>query len=288
MVALLVAVGVAMLDARFAPVRTWLSFLVILPVSALVLFLFFSESSELVWSAEASTDPSVSVGKPLPVVMLVLDELPLSSLVTPEGDINGALFPNFARLAESSHWFQNAQSNSIDTAESIPIILSGTVIEDASPTSWDYPRTLFTMLGEVYAMDVQETITDLCPSDVCHARGSAARATIDDDLDLWNLLLDASVVWGHRTQPPSVRDRLPSIDNQWSGFVGGSAPESATGSGADLALPAEARPRWMVKMLTMADQHGRDVAIEHSALHPRPCPARAVAHQSIGNHVRAA
>ena len=123
------------------------------------MFLFFSESSELVWQAEASADPSVVVDNPIPVVLLVLDEFPLSSIVTPQGEINVALFPNFARLAESSHWFQNAQSNSIATTDSVPIILSSEIREGASPTSRDHPRTLFTMLGESYAMDVNETIT---------------------------------------------------------------------------------------------------------------------------------
>ena len=64
LVALVVAVGLAVLYAKVHAVRMWLSFLAVLPAAALVLFLFFSESSELVWQAEASADPSVVVDDP--------------------------------------------------------------------------------------------------------------------------------------------------------------------------------------------------------------------------------
>ena len=262
LLALVVAVGIAVLYAKVNVVRMWLSFLAVLPAAALVLFLFFSESSELMWQAEASADPSVVVDNPAPVVMLVLDEFPLSSIVTPQGEINEALFPNFARLAESSHWFQNAQSNSIATTDSVPIILSSEIKEGASPTSRDHPRTLFTMLGDSYAMDVDETITTLCPSDVCDDDQSADEASSAESEGLRTLLLDASVVWGHRTQPPSIRDQLPAIDTQWGGFLKGDATENdapaESGTNDDLPLPPDARADWMTKMLTMADDLGRD------------------------------
>jgi hypothetical protein len=262
LLAVVVAAGIPLLYVKLNAVRLWLSVLAVLPAGALVLFLFFSESSELVWEAEPAADPSVVVDNPVPIVLLVLDEFPLSSIVTPDGGINEALFPNFARLAEASHWFQNAQSNSIATTDSVPIILSSAIKEGASPTSRDHPRTLFTMLGDSYAMDVDETITDLCPSDVCDddPAGDEVRGT--ESAGLRTLLLDASVVWGHRTQPPSIRDRLPSIDTQWGGFLKGDATETAApaedGPTSELPLPPEARAGWMTKMLTMADHVGGD------------------------------
>ncbi len=255
---LLGAAGVAVLDARFAAVHTWLRFLAVLPVGALLSFLFLSDSSELVWHAEASTDSSVVVRNPVPVVMLVLDELPLSSLLTSDGEINAALFPSFARLGESAHWFQNAQSNSIDTAESVPSILTGTLKEDASPTSRDHPRSLFTMLGESYASDVAETITALCPTEVCEAEAAAADVSAADSVPLRDLFVDAAVVWGHRTQPPFVRAKLPSIDNRWGGFVGESDAPAAPVSSDGLPVPPAERAPWMVKLLAMADNLDAD------------------------------
>jgi hypothetical protein len=254
-----VAVGLVALYVKVNAVRMWLSVLAVLPAAALVMFLFFSESSELVWQAEASADPTVVVDNPVPVVLLVLDEFPLSSIVTPQGEIDAALFPNFARLAESSHWFQNAQSNSIATTDSVPIILSSEIREGASPTSRDHPRTLFTMLGDSYAMDVNETITTLCPSDVCDDDRSNDRVSGRSE-GLRTLLLDAAVVWGHRTQPPSIRDRLPAIDTQWGGFLKGDETETGAtaerGADDELPLPSTARADWMTKMLTMADNLG--------------------------------
>ncbi len=64
LLAIVVAVGIAVLYARVNVVRMWLSCLAVLPAAALVLFLFFSESSELVWQAEAAADPSVVVDEP--------------------------------------------------------------------------------------------------------------------------------------------------------------------------------------------------------------------------------
>jgi hypothetical protein len=98
--ALLGAVGIALLDAKVPVVRTWLKYLAVLPVGALGLFLL-SESARLVWHAEASPDSSVVVRNPVPVVMLVLDELPLTSLLTKEAEINEALFPRRRRLSST-------------------------------------------------------------------------------------------------------------------------------------------------------------------------------------------
>ena len=47
----------------------------------------FSDAAELVWEPEAAVDASVTVAADTPVMMLVFDELPLSSLLTPEGEV---------------------------------------------------------------------------------------------------------------------------------------------------------------------------------------------------------
>ncbi len=144
----------------------------------------------------------------------------------------------------------------------MPTILSSEIKEGASPTSRDHPRTLFTMLGESYAMDVDETITTLCPSDLCEDGRSADENAGAESAGLRTLLLDASVVWGHRTQPPSIREQLPAVDSQWGGFLKGDATESdapvESSTQDDLPLPAEGRAGWMTKMLTMADNLGRE------------------------------
>jgi Sulfatase len=250
--AVLVAAGVVWLEARVAWARTWLRILALVAVTAPVLFLGFSDASELVWQPEAVVDTSVSVTADVPVVIVVFDELPLSSLLDIDGEVNADLFPNFARLAAGSHWFKNGQSNSIATTSSVPILVTGKIVEGARPTSRDHPLSIYTMLGDSYGMDVQETITSVCPNSVCAGDGGVSAAS-DDQLGVPALLVDAAVVWGHLTQPPWVTSLLPAIDGQWGGFVGGGGGDDAgEASGLPLA-PAGQRLGWVDKMLSAAD-----------------------------------
>ena len=255
LLAALVSAGVVLLEARVSWARSWFRILAVVALAAPILFLGFSEASALVWEPEAEVDTSVSMDPDTPVVIVVFDELPLSSLLTREGEVNAALFPNFARLADGSHWFKNGQSNSIATTDSVPILLTGRIAEGARPTSRDHPRSIFTMLGDRYKMDVQETITSVCPSSLCSVERRLTAATDDgvDELAMSAMLADAAVVWGHLTQPPLVTEELPAIDEQWGGFVGGGAGGGEIDvSGLTLAPPGE-RLAWVDKMLTAAE-----------------------------------
>ncbi len=145
-------------------VRNWLSYLIIVPVISLISFLVFSDSAGLLWEKEAKAESNANISNPFPVVMLVLDEFPLTSILDEGGMLNDSLFPNFSRIAESSIWFRNFATNSIATADSVPIILSGVLNEGAKPTSSDHPKTLFTLLGESYDMYVNESVTSTAPT----------------------------------------------------------------------------------------------------------------------------
>ena len=43
---------------------------------------------------------------PVPVVVVVLDELPVASLMDGLGRVDAATFPNFGRLARRSTWYR--------------------------------------------------------------------------------------------------------------------------------------------------------------------------------------
>ena len=74
-----------------------------------------------------------------------------------------------------------------------------------------------------------------------------------DELAMSAMLADAAVVWGHLTQAPLVTEKLPAIDGQWGGFVGGGAEGGEVDvSGLSLAPPGERLP-WVDKMLTAAE-----------------------------------
>ena len=70
--------------------------------------------------------------KPL-VVVLLLDELPVDSLLTPDGSIDAARFPNFAALAGTSTWFRNATTVYDSTFKAVPAILDAKLPEKGTP-----------------------------------------------------------------------------------------------------------------------------------------------------------
>ncbi len=184
--------------------------------AVLFLFLAVSPTSRLIWDQPSpeAVDTDV-IGRPSSIVFLQLDEFPTASLMNEDGSINDALFPNFARLANSGTWYRNALSVSMATTHSVPSILDGRLGEpDLAPTATDHPNNLFTLLGKAYEMHVIEWVADLCPQELCkdYAGRAPARFT--------SLLGDVGVVYGHLSLPPPVRDHLPSIDNTWKGFLG--------------------------------------------------------------------
>ena len=60
-----------------------------------------------------------------PVVMIVFDELSGLALMGPDGGIDAARFPNFARLAGDSTWYRNATTVADFTDHALPALLTG-------------------------------------------------------------------------------------------------------------------------------------------------------------------
>ena len=163
--------------------------------------------------------------------MVVLDEFPAATIMRPDGTINSDRYPGFADLASVSTWFRNASSQHNLTHRAVPSILDGQITEDGLlPTYSDHPRNLFTLLGGEVPVTSYESVTSLCPSDVC---AEAAAQPLTQALE------DASVVYGHRVLPGSLRDGLPSIDNSWGAY---GAQED--GGGGDNYI-RDAYSRWL-------------------------------------------
>lgn len=168
--AALVAVGVVWLFARNRVAQSFLTYLTPAPVVFALLFVFASPTAPLVRSAEAS-EPAGGDGdggpKP-PVVMLLLDELPLMSLLDSHGQVDERVFPNFARLAHTSHWFRNGTSISPFTQQAVPAMLSGRYPrEEAAPSYVRHPDNLFSLLAPDYRIRAFESITQLCDPAYC-------------------------------------------------------------------------------------------------------------------------
>ncbi len=225
------------------PVFRWFS---PLPVLTVAIFLWLTPASRLIWE-EASAVETQGVGTGAPIVFIQLDELPTASLMTPAGQINRDLFPNFARLAETGTWYRNALSTSIATTQSVPSIMTGRLVDGSlSPTAVDHPRNLFTLLADSYQMHVIEGPTDLCVECEDFAGRGGAR--------FGAFLVDATVVYGHVVLPDFLRDRIPSIDNTWSGFLGqGDAPTREVDIPMFDVPPAGVRSEWVGWMQLIAD-----------------------------------
>ena len=107
--ALLLAIMGSLAYLRFDLIRTYLTFLSPVILLFPALFLLHSEVSRIVFPEPVELQLG-HVESTAPVVMVVLDELPLTSLMDEQRQIDPTRFPNFARLAGESYWFRNANN----------------------------------------------------------------------------------------------------------------------------------------------------------------------------------
>jgi sulfatase-like protein len=220
-VALLLGAGAAYLYARISGVRSFATVLAVAPAVVLLLFLVVSPVRGLLFPSDAGGAVAGPARSDTPIVHVVLDELPLSTLTDTRGRIDAKLFPNFARLARESTWYRNATTVNDLTAAAVPSQLTGSrAPANALPTPRDYPRSLFTLFERSHALTVVEPITALCPERLC---GSTRPGTIDR---LQSLESDLEVVVKQQLYPADLRKDLPAVDRVWEGFEGDSLDDS--------------------------------------------------------------
>jgi Sulfatase len=217
--ALALGSGAAALYARADGVRTFVDVLSPAPLIVLLLFLVVSPVRGLVLPGDDRGSPAGPASSSVPIVHVVLDELPESTLTDARGRIDAALFPNLARFAREATWYRNATTVDDLTTEAVPSQLTGERPRQGSlPTTRDHPRSLFTLFRRSHRMTVVEPITDLCPERLCGAErpGTADR--------LRSLASDLDVVVRHLLLPDDLREGLPAVDRVWEGFEAGSEP----------------------------------------------------------------
>jgi hypothetical protein len=199
---------------RAAPVRTFLTALIPAPAVFLAGFLLFSPVSDLVLRHEAAA-AGASMQSDTPVVLVVFDELPTISLMNAAGRIDAASYPNFGKLAATSTWYRNATTVADGTFAAVPAILTGLRPARRLPTSRQYPRSVFTLLGASHDVHALEPITQVCPSDVCGrppAESAPAR--------LRALAGDLGIVAARLMLPADLVRGLPPIDRNYEDFSG--------------------------------------------------------------------
>lgn len=212
--ALVLGAAGALAYARAGVVRSFVT--VLAPVSIVFLagFLVFSPVSQLAFGSTEAGSSGVELDSEAPVVMLVLDELPTSSLMNGRGEIAKRV-PAFRELARDATWYRNATTVNDSTLRSLPGILAGRPGDSGEPPiASNFPTNLFTLLADGgYDLHVQEPLTELCPERLC-----GERRRLPTSERLRSLAGDLSVVSLHLLLPDDLREGLSPIDRAWEGF----------------------------------------------------------------------
>jgi hypothetical protein len=204
-VAVLAGVAGGLLHAGWSGLRLWLRYLAPAPVVFALVFLLASPVSKLMLPQSGGTvdssAPGVRIQAERPVVMLLLDELPLTSLLDSKGRIDPRIYPNFARLAAESTWYRNATAVSGLTDFAVPALLDGRYPrEDVPATAAHYPDNLFTLLARSYPVEPFQVVTQLCPAKACKATAASAPTAVG----LGNTLRDSARVFKRVAWPRDV------------------------------------------------------------------------------------
>jgi sulfatase-like protein len=222
--ALAAAAGIAAAAAYavFTHARACLTVLAAAPVVFLGLFLLGSEAADLLRESEARAEVARIAPSRTTVVLLVLDELPLNSLLDGRRRIDPVRYPHLAALARRADWFPNATTVHEGTVGAIPAILTGRLPHPGElPRFDDHPNNLFTLLGGRYRLEAFDVSTSLCPASLCR---DSARSFAGG---LRALVEDSSVVYLHVVLPERLARTLPPVTERWAGFLGESTDEAA-------------------------------------------------------------
>jgi len=106
--------------------------------------------------------------RPRTIVLVVFDELPLTSLMGPGERIDAGRYPNFARLARTATWYRGATAVHDSTAMAVPAMLDGRYPRPRLRSDvYSHPANLFTLLEHTYEVNASEEATGLCPTSLC-------------------------------------------------------------------------------------------------------------------------
>jgi hypothetical protein len=191
-----------------------------------VLFLSSSSVSSFLSSPEARSEDGLFTSTELPsIVMIIFDELPLTSLLGENRQIDGVRYPNFLKLAQTSTWYRNTTALHYSTWIAIPSILTGSDFYDytrrlklGSLTGKldrrRVPSNLFSLFESTHQIVALESFTELAgDSDaVRDYRPPLSRR-------FSGLAVDVSILYGHIVTPLPLRSRLPALYGGWQDFL---------------------------------------------------------------------
>jgi hypothetical protein len=205
-IVILAGIGAAFAYARREGFRSFISAFAPVPVIVLAFVLFLTPVGGLVFGGDEDAGNTPAPADPVPVVMVVFDELAGHALMDSRGRIDDERFPNFADFAEDATWYPNATTSRSDTELAVPTVATGVDAPlDSLGTAGDHPRSLFTLLGESHEMHVSEPWTNLCPARLCEG---ATEST--DEGEFGSILGTLPSLLGHVAIPDADRLGIPS------------------------------------------------------------------------------
>ena len=127
-----------------------------------------SRTAKGVARSPANAPPRHGAGPPQTIVVVVFDELPLTSLMGPGGQIDAGRYPSFAGLARTATWYRGATAVHDSTALAVPAMLDGRYPRRGLRSDViSHPVNLFTLLADSYEVNASEEATGLCPTSLC-------------------------------------------------------------------------------------------------------------------------
>lgn len=209
----LIAAVIVIVYGKSIYLRNLLSYTTFLVVITPVLFSFSPNVRQILLPQQVADNLNInsSIDR-RPVVILMLDELPVLSLLDDEGNFNAERFPNLAEFSTRSTWYKYASTVAEATLNAVPPILTGQINEPNNkklPLAANYPENLFTLFSNTHQVNAFETFTHICPDYLCNS--------MKPD---WKLIAeDTAVIYTHIIAPDEMKRNLPQIDNKWVGYL---------------------------------------------------------------------
>jgi hypothetical protein len=154
---------------------------------------------------------------PIPVVVIVLDELCGLTLVDENRQIDTQRFPYFAELASISTWFRNTTTVYPDTWQAVPAILSSRYPSHTWPPSVaDRPQNLFSILDSTgaYELTAFEPVSRLATTKGKYAASQNSNAIGQ----VISIMPAVGRVLLYQVTPEHLRSQLPQVPRLWFGF----------------------------------------------------------------------
>ncbi len=183
---MLAGAGLVLLYIRSSVFASWLRYLAVLPVIAVLAFVFGSSTGDFARASQQSPS-STSTGDQLPpVVFIVLDEFGTQSLLDSNADIDPIRYPNLAEFGESATWFRHYTALTTHTTYSVPSMLTGRWPAQVEPLWSNYPETLFTLLSPTHDVVAFEQFTSLCSLPSCQETSGGLYSLTADAMGAWS------------------------------------------------------------------------------------------------------